>query len=165
MKINKIRPILHFSTKLEIKMTCLVFVFCYLLSLRRQSHLEAVLLTFKILTASKWLQRRRNSIKITRHKHKASHFYFQFCRKMEVRTYFVYFHTFPQKFKVQRTPTEFRLPVIYFDLFPRSLLFHFASLMASYGCLLYYRLSFAWNFGWMFREQQGIPQMLLGFCL
>ena len=102
-------------------MTCLVFVFCYLLSLRRQSHLEAVLLTFKILTASKWLQRRRNIIKITRHKHKASHFYFQFCRKMEVRTYFVYFHTFPQKFKVQRTPTEFGLPVIYFDLFRSSL--------------------------------------------
>ena len=30
MKINKIRPKLHFSTKVEIKMTCLVFVSCYL---------------------------------------------------------------------------------------------------------------------------------------
>ena len=30
---------------------------------------------------------------------------------MEFRTYFVYFHTFSYKFKVQRTPTEFGLPV------------------------------------------------------
>ena len=34
MKINKIRPKFHFSTKIEIKMTYIVFVFCYLLSLR-----------------------------------------------------------------------------------------------------------------------------------
>ena len=31
---------------------------------------------------------------------------------MEFRTYFVYFHTFSYKFKVQRTPTAFGLPVI-----------------------------------------------------
>ena len=30
---------------------------------------------------------------------------------MEFRTYFVYFHTFSYKFKVQRTPTEFELSV------------------------------------------------------
>ena len=30
---------------------------------------------------------------------------------MKFRTYFVYFHTFSYKFKVQRTPTEFGLPV------------------------------------------------------
>ena len=34
MKINKIRPKFHFSTKIEIKMTYLVSVFWYLLSLR-----------------------------------------------------------------------------------------------------------------------------------
>ena len=34
MKINKIRPKFNFSTKIEIKMTYLEFVFCYLLSLR-----------------------------------------------------------------------------------------------------------------------------------
>ena len=34
MKINKIRPKFHFLKKIEIKMTYLVFVFCYLLSLR-----------------------------------------------------------------------------------------------------------------------------------
>ena len=33
MKINKKRPKFHFLTKIEIKMTYLVFVFCYLLSL------------------------------------------------------------------------------------------------------------------------------------
>ena len=27
--------------------------------------------------------------------------------------YFVYFHTFSYKFKVQRTPTEFWLPVVF----------------------------------------------------
>ena len=48
---------------------------------------------------------------ITKHKHNASHFYFYFCPKLEFKTYFVYFHTFSYKFKVQRTPTEFRLPV------------------------------------------------------
>ena len=31
---------------------------------------------------------------------------------MEFRTYFVYFHTFSSKFKVQRTPTEFGPPVV-----------------------------------------------------
>lgn len=30
---------------------------------------------------------------------------------MEFRTYFVYFHTFSYKFKVQQTPSEFGLPV------------------------------------------------------
>ena len=40
---------------------------------------------------------------------KSLHFYF--CREMEFRTYFVYFYTFSYKFKVQRTPTEFGLPV------------------------------------------------------
>ena len=30
---------------------------------------------------------------------------------MEFRTYFINFHTFPYKFKVQRTPTEFGQPV------------------------------------------------------
>ena len=34
MKINKIRPTFQFWTKVEIKMTYLVFVLCYLLSLR-----------------------------------------------------------------------------------------------------------------------------------
>ena len=29
MKINKIRPKFHFLTKIEIKMTCLVFLFYY----------------------------------------------------------------------------------------------------------------------------------------
>ena len=33
MKINKVRPKFHFLTKMEIKMTYLVFVLCYLLSL------------------------------------------------------------------------------------------------------------------------------------
>ena len=32
---------------------------------------------------------------------------------MEFRTYFVYFHTFSYKFKAQRTPKEFGLPVNY----------------------------------------------------
>ena len=45
------------------------------------------------------------------YKHKVSHFYFYFCRKMKFRTYFVYFQPFSSKFKVQRTPTEFGLPV------------------------------------------------------
>ena len=38
MKINKIRPKFLFLTKLEIKMTYLVFLFCLLLSLCLQSH-------------------------------------------------------------------------------------------------------------------------------
>ena len=48
---------------------------------------------------------------ITKHIHNVSHFYFYLCQKMEFRTYFVYFHTFSYKFKVQRTPTEFGLSV------------------------------------------------------
>ena len=36
---------------------------------------------------------------------------------MEFRTYFVYFHAFSYKFKVQRTPTEFGLPVFQQHLF------------------------------------------------
>ena len=52
MRINKIRPTCHFWTKIEIKMTYIAFVFCYLLSLGLQSHLEAVLSTFKILSCS-----------------------------------------------------------------------------------------------------------------
>ena len=39
-------------------------------------------------------------------------FLFLFLSKMEFRTYFVNFHTFSYKFKVQRTPTEFGLPVV-----------------------------------------------------
>ena len=34
-----------------------------------------------------------------------------FVEKMEFRTYFVHFHTFSYKFKVQRTHTELGLPV------------------------------------------------------
>ena len=34
-----------------------------------------------------------------------------FVKKMEFRTYFVYFYTFSYKFKVQRTHTELGLPV------------------------------------------------------
>ena len=54
MKINKIRPKFQFWTKIEIKMTYLVFVFCYLLSLHLKSHfhLEAVLSTFKVLSCT-----------------------------------------------------------------------------------------------------------------
>ena len=51
-----------------------------------------------------------------KHKHKVSHFYFYFCPKLEFRTYFVYFQTFPYKFKVQRTPTEFGLPVVWMEV-------------------------------------------------
>ena len=49
---------------------------------------------------------------ITKRKDKVSHFYFYFCQKMEFRTYFFYFHTFFYKFKIQRTSTEFGLPVL-----------------------------------------------------
>ena len=49
MKINKICPKFHFFTIIEIKMTHLVFLFCYLF---RLSHLEAILLTFKILSCT-----------------------------------------------------------------------------------------------------------------
>ena len=50
--------------------------------------------------------------KITKDKHKVSHFYFYFCPKLEFRTYLVCFHIFSYKFKVQRTPTELALPVL-----------------------------------------------------
>ena len=43
---------------------------------------------------------------------KVSHFYFYFCPKLGFRMYFVYFHTFSYKFKVQRAPREFGLHVI-----------------------------------------------------
>ena len=52
MKINKIRPKFQFWTKIEIKMTYIVFVVCYLLSLYLYSHLEAVLSTFKVLSCT-----------------------------------------------------------------------------------------------------------------
>ena len=57
-----------------------------------------------------------NFMNNNKHKHKVSHFYFYLCTKLEFKTYFktyfVYFHTFSCKFKVQRTPTEFGLPVL-----------------------------------------------------
>ena len=52
MKINKIRPKCHFSTKIEIRMTYLEFRFCNLLCLCLQSYLEAVLSTFKFLSCT-----------------------------------------------------------------------------------------------------------------
>ena len=91
----------------------------FLLSLRLQSHLEAVVSTFnctnskktfflllvvlvqlKILkvnkTASKWLQRRRDSkkkIKI-KQKHKVSHFYCYFCQNWNLgRILFIFIHS------------------------------------------------------------------------
>jgi len=39
---------------------------------------------------------------------------------MEFRTYFIYFHTFPYKFKVQQTPTEFGPPVSLITVSPRG---------------------------------------------
>ena len=48
---DKIHPKFQFWTKIEIKMIY-QFVFCYLLSLRLKSHLEAVLSTFKILSCT-----------------------------------------------------------------------------------------------------------------
>ena len=50
--MNNIRRKFQFWTKIEIKMTYLVFVFSNLLSLRLQSHLEAILSTFKILSCT-----------------------------------------------------------------------------------------------------------------
>ena len=102
MKINKIRPKFHFLTKIEIKKTHLVFLFCYLL-------LVSLLLvpfgtSIKRLLNGSWSK--VNSSKITKQKHSVSYFYFYFCQKMELRTYFVYFRTFSYKFKVKRTPTE-----------------------------------------------------------
>ena len=40
-----------------------------------------------------------------------SRFYIYFSQKMEFRTYFINFHAFSYKFKVQPTPTEFGPPV------------------------------------------------------
>ena len=64
MKINKIRPKFHFLTEIEIKMTYLVFLFSllffFLLSLRLWSHLEAVLLTFKIFSCTKTTNSKKN---------------------------------------------------------------------------------------------------------
>ena len=52
MKINKICPKFCFLTKIEIKMTHLVFLFCFLLSLHFYHHLKAILSTFKILSCT-----------------------------------------------------------------------------------------------------------------
>ena len=52
MKIIKIRPKLHFLTKIEIKMSPLLVLFCYSPNLLFLSHLEAVLSTFKILSCT-----------------------------------------------------------------------------------------------------------------
>ena len=90
LKINKIRPEFHFSAKIEIKMTYLVFV-----------NVDK--------TASKCSTGEVNNKTQTQG---ISHFYFCFCRKMKFRKYFVHFHTFSWKFKVQRTPTEFGLAVV-----------------------------------------------------
>ena len=46
---------------------------------------------------------------------------------MEFRTYFLYFHTFSYKFKVQRTPTEFGPPVTRSKLRALSVLVLFSS--------------------------------------
>ena len=45
------------------------------------------------------------------HKHKVSNFYFHLCRKMEFRTYFVYFHTFSYNSKSNELPQSLELPV------------------------------------------------------
>ena len=54
----KTSPKSYFLTKIEIKMTHLVFLFWCLLSLCFKSHLEAVLSTFKILSCSNKLNAR-----------------------------------------------------------------------------------------------------------
>ena len=65
-----------------------------------------LLVQLKILnvhkTASKWLKKWRDRKK--QNKNTRCHFYFYFFKKMEFRTYFVYFHTFSYIFKV---PTNF----------------------------------------------------------
>ena len=48
MKISKTRPKFHLLTKIEIKMTPLLVLFCYSLHLLFLSHLEAVLSTFML---------------------------------------------------------------------------------------------------------------------
>ena len=59
MKIKKKTSLKsYFLTKIEIKMTHLVFLFCYLLSLCFKSYFEAVLSTSKILSCSKKLNSR-----------------------------------------------------------------------------------------------------------
>ena len=63
MKINKIRLKFQFWTKIEIKITYLVFVFCYLSTFKilrcTNSKKKKLLVQLKILnvdkTASKWL--------------------------------------------------------------------------------------------------------------
>ena len=52
MKINKIRPKFQFWTKIEIKMTYLVFVFCYLLFSSPLEPFGSVLSTFKVLSCT-----------------------------------------------------------------------------------------------------------------
>ena len=94
IKINKIRPKSHFLTKIEIQMTRLVFLFCFLLSLRLQSSTIQNLILNVDKTASKWHLRPRDNKNKTK-----THFYFCFCPKMEFRTYFVYFQIFSYKFK------------------------------------------------------------------
>ena len=59
-----------------------------------------------ILSCSRGVETVKNETKT-----ETKSFYFYFCQKKEFRTYFVYFHTFSYKFKVQRTPTEFGPPV------------------------------------------------------
>ena len=61
-------------------------------------------------------QQKKKIIKKTKTQDKS--FLLLFLSKLEFRTYFVYFHTFSNKFKVQRTPTEFGLPVVHFFLPP-----------------------------------------------
>ena len=84
----------HFLPKIDIKMTYLVFLFCFLLSLRLQSHLEVVL-QLKILNVDKTkrLPNGSRGEETVKKKHKVSHFHFYFFQGMEVRTYFVYFRT------------------------------------------------------------------------
>ena len=56
--------------------------------------------------------KRQQKKKIKKTKTQGKSFLLLFLSKLEFRTYFVYFHTFSYKFKVQRTPTAFGLPVI-----------------------------------------------------
>ena len=101
MKINKIRPKFHFLTKIEMKITHLVFLFCFLLSLRLQSSTTQNLILNVDKTAS---GTRGQETAKTKQKHKVNHFYFYFCQEMEFRTYFVYFQTLSYKFKSNELP-------------------------------------------------------------
>ena len=87
-------------------MTYLVFLFCFLLSLRLQSHLEVVL-QLKILNVDKTkrLPNGSRGEETVKKQHKVIHFYFYFCQGMEVRTYFVYFRTLHILLKTQ-SPTN-----------------------------------------------------------